>query len=69
MRFINGIQQQKFQKNWDIEAVDFYNMLNKALVDYVQTPLAKVANNLICSNNFLSKECIVRVCKKRIKIQ
>lgn len=26
------------KKNWDIEAVDFYNMLNKALVDYVQTP-------------------------------
>ena len=54
----------KFQKNWDIEAVDFYNMLNKALVDYVQTPFAKVANNLICSNNFYPKSVLLEFVKK-----
>ena len=53
----------KFQKNWDIEAVDFYNMLNKALVDYVQTPFAKVANNLICSNNFYPKSVLLEFVK------
>ena len=54
----------EFQKNWDIEAVDFYNMLNKALVDYVQTPFAKVANNLICSNNFYPKSVLLEFVKK-----
>lgn len=37
----------EFQKNWDIEAVDFYSMLNKAIPETVNTKYAKVKNNLL----------------------
>lgn len=37
----------EFQKNWDIKAVDFYNMLNKAIPETVNTKYAKVKNNLL----------------------
>lgn len=54
----------EFQKNWDIEAKDFYTMLDKSLVDYVQTPFGKTSNNLICSDKVYTKDVLLGFVKE-----
>lgn len=52
----------EFQKNWDIEAVDFYNMLNKAIPDIVNTKYAKEKNNLLpVASGFSARNLILRL--------
>ena len=54
----------EFQKNWDIEAKDFYTMLDKSLVDSVSTPFGKRSNNLIGTKMFFPKAELLELVKE-----
>lgn len=54
----------EFQKNWDIEAKDFYTMLDKSLVDSVSTPFGKRSNNLIGTKMFFPKAGLLELVKE-----